>query len=135
MGGRSFVILCGAFIDTLVDSLFKWSSQKRKIMKQSMSQICPSTRLEATKAPRWRIWVLDLKDICPWVNIWKLASKVQGLKSWLKIRFWTWNYAIDNKKACKYHLKTCILLILQSIDFKENSRSWKRASWLKTIRY
>ena len=43
-----------------------------------VSQICPSTQLEALKAPRWKIWVPDLKDICPWVNIWNQHWKIQA---------------------------------------------------------
>ena len=126
---------------------------------QSMSQIRPSTRLEASKAPRWRIWVPDLKDICHWVNIWKPASKDPGLKSWLKLRFWTWsvtknidfqkktllyakksmtlweNYPIAIKKACTNLIKTCISSIFQHIYYKENSRSPKISSWLIIIRF
>ena len=93
-----------------------------------MSQILLSNRLKASKAPRLRIWVPNLKDISPWVNIWKPALKNHGLKSWLKLKFWTWsvtqninpsetlfyakkntkfweNYANANKKLCKHNLK------------------------------
>ena len=58
---------------------------------QSMSQIRPNTQLEASKAPRWRIWVLDLKDIYPLVNISEPASKDPDLKSWVMFMFWTWS--------------------------------------------
>ena len=53
----------------------------------SVSQILLSTQLQASKAPRCRIWVLDLKDICPWVKTWKLASTGECLKSWSKFHF------------------------------------------------
>ena len=42
-----------------------------------MSQIGPSTRLEAWKDPRWRIRFKDLKDICPRVNIRDRHRKIQ----------------------------------------------------------
>ena len=52
----------------------------------------------ACKAPRWRIGVPDLKDICASVNIWNLTSKDPGLKSWLKFKFWAWSVT---KKLCE----------------------------------
>ena len=115
-----------------------------------MSQIRPSTQLKALKAPRWRVGVPDLKDIYPWVNIWKLASKDPGLKSWGKFRFWTWSvqqiltpkkhlfcpqkrmvlwetFTIANNKAYKQHLKTCIFIDFSTYRLKVNGWSQKIA--------
>ena len=93
--------------------------------KQSMSQIRLSHQLKASKGPRWRIWVPELKDIYPWVNIWKPALSFPGLKPFLKFRFRTWSVpkimtlkrhffaqksmilweTFTHKKAYKCHLK------------------------------
>ena len=90
-------------------------------------------RLEASKAPKWSIWVPDLNTIYPLINIWKPALTDLGLKSWSMFRFWTWsiqqiltpkkhvcshkkslilweNCTIANKKACKCHFKKHVYL-------------------------
>ena len=100
---------------------------KLLLVTQSMSQIRLSTRLEALKAPRWRIWVPDLKDIYPWQNFWRSPLKNLWLPARLKLKSWTWsvaknidapkntwcmpkksstlweNYAIADKKKYKYN--------------------------------
>ena len=124
---------------------------------QSMSQICPRTRHKASKAPRWKIWVLNLKDFYRWINIWKPASKDTGLKLWLKFMFWTknvqksmiskntffarkkvWNwekFTIANKIACRYHLKHAYFQIFKPINKRKIVGPKKKARSLIIMRF
>ena len=49
-----------------------------------MSQIRSSTRLKASRAPRWRIRVLDLKDICPYL---KTGIEISMLEKIDRVKF------------------------------------------------
>ena len=105
----------------------------RQFIFLSMSQILSSNRLKESKAPRWRIWVPDLKDSWPWVKIWNRHQKIKvwnhgqsltfGLEALHKIsqrkerkeekkynNMKKKNYAIAKKISYKHNLQTCIFI-------------------------
>ena len=98
-------------------------------------------RLEASKAPKWSIWVPDLNNIYPLINIWKPALTDLGLKSWSKFKFWTWsiqqiltlkNTFVHTKKAW-YYEKTALLLIRKHANVLLKNMYIYRPRYLRKI--